>query len=69
MTALELADIAAKFQQAMDSMVKLIQTDYDPDAYVWTKHVSTGADVFKELQAAPWAHSKTVPVDKDSTDA
>jgi hypothetical protein len=55
-----LTKLALEFTTLMEQLCEIMQNEEDPSAYLWTQRVTTGNDIFKVLQTAPWAHSKTI---------
>ena len=62
-TEAELEHIAHGFTRSMEELVKQMQKVYDPEAFMWTRRVSSAKEVMDILTKAPWAHVKRVEKD------
>ena len=56
-TEISLLEIAQRFTLAMGELVKTMK-EYDPEAFLWTKRVSTTQEVTDALLNQPWAHAR-----------
>lgn len=56
-TEISLLEISQKFTLAMSELVKMMKA-YDPEAFLWTKRVSTTQEVTDALLNQSWAHAR-----------